>query len=330
MGRPVQVTVGALASADDDAASTTQKVAGAQYLVINGAKSDGTTANNVCQSQTPGGAGNLTLNGTLASSVPTGTAVAYLGLMRRIYFTCVGNESGRTFTITGLGYDAHGGPFAVKETLTGANASLVASQKLYYSITSIAIDAASANAITVGAAGVATFDLARRVIVTSGGNDTGITFTLAGTDASGALITEVVTGASGAAASSVLDYKTVTSVLSSGAAATTVIVGTNGVASSPWVRFDDYASMSGATIQCVVTGTVNYDVEESMQDPNALGDVAYAAPALMTWTDSTDTAVVGATATKLSSFTFTPLWARVTLNSGTGSVNSTFRQSYLR
>ena len=181
MGRPIVVTVGPLATADADGITLSQKAASSLYLAINGALTDGGTANNVCQSQTPAGAGNLTLNGTLCSSVPTGSAVAYLGSMQRVYFTCAANESGRTFTISGYGYGPSGGPFAITETLTGSNASIVASQNTYYAINSIAISGAASGAITVGRSGVATLDVARQVRITSAGNDSGITFAIVGT-----------------------------------------------------------------------------------------------------------------------------------------------------
>jgi hypothetical protein len=254
--------------------------------------------------------------------------VAYLGQNSRIYITCVGNESSRTFTITGTGQNAQG-LFAVTETLTGPNASLIASQKQYYSISSIAISGAAANAITVGRAGTATFDVARRVIVTSGGNDTGITFTLAGTDTNGTPITEAVTGASGGAASSVLSYKTLTSVLTSAAAATTVIVGTNGVADSPWVRFDDYAAHAEVAIQATVSGTANYTIQQTLQDPNASFPDTVAAASVV-WVDHPDPNVVSATATKQANYAYPPLYAKVVLNSSSGSgyVSTVFRQVF--
>jgi len=332
MGRPVTVNVGPLASADDDGISTSQKAAGAQYLVLQGALTNGTTANNVCLSQTPSGAANLVLNGAICSAVPTGSAVAYLGANNRIYITSGSDISNRTFTITGL-YQSVSGLSSQTETLTGPNASTVASQKTYYSISSIAISGAAAGALTVGRAGIATLmtvgsGLARRVIVTSGGNDTGITFTLAGTDWFGSPISEVITGASGAAASSVLSYQTVTSVLTSGAVATTVIVGTNTVADSSWVRFDDYAAMAQVAIQATVSGTVSYTISQTLQDPNASYPDAVA-PASMIWVNHPDAAFVAAIATAQGNYAYTPAYARVTLNSGTGSVSTVFRQSYL-
>jgi len=74
--------------------------------------------------------------------------------------------------------------------------------------------------------GVATLANAQIVGITSGGNDTGITFTIVGTDASGFTVSDVVTGVSGAVASSVLYFKTVTSITTSGAVATTALAGT--------------------------------------------------------------------------------------------------------
>ena len=64
MGRPVTVVVGPLASATATKISLSQKaaIAGTNYIVLNGAAGS-FSANNICQSQTPGGAGALTLNG---------------------------------------------------------------------------------------------------------------------------------------------------------------------------------------------------------------------------------------------------------------------------
>lgn len=184
--------------------------------------------------------------------------------------------------------------------------------------------------------GVATLDVARRVIFTSSGNDTGITFTVTGTSNTGNTRSEVVTGANAGAASTVLSYKTITSVVASGAAAGTVSIGTNGVAESPWVRLDDYAPAPTA-IQCTASGTVNYTVQSSLDDPNTVSNNPNTGPgagtvdgmtlAGMTWVNSSDTAAVGATGTIQSNFLFAPKFARILLNSGSGSVTATFLQS---
>src|SRR5258707_915484 len=75
--------------------------------------------------------------------------------------------------------------------------------------------------------GVATLDAARRVIVTSGGNDSAITFTVVGTNRGGNPLSETITGGNIAAASTTQDFKTVSSVTHTGTVAGTVTVGTN-------------------------------------------------------------------------------------------------------
>lgn len=321
MGRPITVNVGALVAADDDAISASQLVAGAQSLVINGAKSDGTTANNICASQTQSGAGDLTINGTLAVS-----GVAYLRIMRPIYITSAGNDAGVTFTVYGTRIGP-AGSFAFSEAVTGANTSVVGTTNSFFTVTRIAASGSTAAAVTVGRGGVGTLDVQRRVIITSGGNDTGITFVLSGGNQAGLPISETITGVSGAAATSVLDYKTVTSIVSSGAAASTVIVGTNAIAASTWVQFDDYAAMTEVAVQATVTGTVNYTVQQTLQDPGSQTNaVAYSSVA---WLSTADTNLVGATATKAGSIAVVPVYARVLLNSGSGSVSTVFRQTFL-
>lgn len=345
MGLPITVTVGPLASADADGVSVSQTAAAAQYLVINGALA-GTTfdADSICASQTPSGSGALTINGALATTNGVagagGTGGAVAALVRfatpvRVYITCAGDNSGRTFTVTGTlqGVGTFGPGIVVSETVTGANANTVATDAVFSSVTGVSIDGASTGAVTVGHSGTATMDMARRIIITSGGNDSGITFALAGTDWAGNTISETITGASGAAASSVLDYLTVTSILTSGAVATTVTVGTNGVAGSPWVRFDDFAAASQVAIQATVSGTVNFTVQQTLDDPNRVTNqnptVTYAlARSAVTWVNHPSADLAAATATAQGNYAYTPIFARTLLNSGSGTITTTFRQVY--
>ena len=93
---------------------------------------------------------------------------------------------------------------------------------------------------------------------------------------------------------------------------------------SSLVRMDDWAP-SFISVQCTVTGTVNYTVQTSLDDPNSPTNPV--AEASMTWVDSSDSAVVAATATKQTNFMFAPTFIRVKLNSGSGSVTTTILQS---
>lgn len=173
--------------------------------------------------------------------------------------------------------------------------------------------------------GVATLDQPRQVLVTTTGNETAKTFTITGTDVAGSPISETVTGIpSGTAQASVLSYLTVTKVSISAAAAAALTIGTNGAASSAWVRFDGWANPS-VSKQCVVTGTVNYTVQYSMDDPNSATSPIN--PNAMTWANDMNTEFVSATASQFDLWAFVPLWARVVLNSGTGSVRATFQQT---
>lgn len=343
MSRAVAVTLGPLVTADADGIVASQKSTGT-YLVMNGALNTSFTANSICASQTPGGAGALTLNGSLAKTtgyvipspgglpgtiVASGTAAGYLPYPQRIYITGGSDESGKTFTVVGYVFPASGtqGPVAVTEVITGPNASIVSSANVYSIIVSITVSAATAGAITVGNYGTATLDTDRRVIITSGGNDTGITFAIVGQDSQGNTIGESLTGASGGAAQSALDYYKVLSIKPSGAVATTVTVGTNTVASR-WVRLDDYAGNAQVALQCTASGTVNYTVQQTLDDPGWL--FSGITPAQMTWVDHPDTALVAATATKQGRYDVAPLFCRLTLNSGSGSVAFTVRQVFLQ
>jgi len=335
MSRPIVVTVGPLASASATKVSLSQKSAVAGYLVLNGAAGS-FAANNVCLSQTPGAADNLTLNGSLAATVAgASAAVAYLPAMQRIYITTAADESAKTFTITGLGFSIMGSPYAITETITGAVTSTVSSQKTYAQITSIAVSAATTGAITVGTYGTATLDVARRVLFTSAGNDSGITLTVIGTNQAGAPTTEVVTGANATTAVTLLDYLTVTSIQTSAAVATTVTVGTNGVAASPWARMDNLGSLAPVAIQVDGSGTVNWSIQQTLNDPNVITNqlptpTYLYAPSAVAWVNHPDSNLVSSAVTTgvQGNYAYKPIFARVLLNSGSGTVTATFAQSY--
>lgn len=171
--------------------------------------------------------------------------------------------------------------------------------------------------------GVATLDTPRRILLTTNGNETAKTFTVVGTNWAGNSITEVITGVTSSTATSVLDYKTVISIYVSAATAAAVTFGTTTTAASPWVRFNSWG-IPQASIQVVVTGTINYTLQFTLDDPNSADNPV--APAAMTWTSSGDASLVGATGTVETYIPVVPVWARILLNSGTGSARATFVQ----
>ena len=187
---------------------------------------------------------------------------------------------------------------------------------------------AAAGALTLNGAlvvsGVAVMDNPRRVLITAAGNESAKTFTIVGTNYANAPVTETSTGPNATTAQSVLDYKTVTSITISAAAAGAITVGTSGVGGSKWVVFDAFAP-NVISIQCNATTPINYTVQSTLNDP--YDPITPVAPADVVWVNSSDTAVVSATATKQSGFTYAPVYARILINSGSGSVAATFLQS---
>lgn len=172
--------------------------------------------------------------------------------------------------------------------------------------------------------GVAVLDVQRRVLITAAGDESGTSFTVTGTNWQGNTISEVVPGPNATTASTNNSFKTVTSVTIANNAAGAVEVGTNGVADSPWVRFDDWAP-NYISVNCTVTGTVNYSVQTSLDDPNNIANPV--AVDSMTWLDALDANIVSESTNKSGGITYAPTFARVVLNSGTGSVRSVFLQS---
>lgn len=263
--------------------------------------------NNIATSQTPAAAGFLALDGSLAAGsvftasiaaeVLTVTAVASGSLVQGMRITAPGLTG--TYVITRLG--------------TGVGAA----GTYYLNI------AATLSSQTVYGNSVATLDTPRQVLLTFGASEVANTFVLTGTGPTGQVQSETIAGAA-ATAVSVLMYATVTSITISGAASGTIRAGTNGVATSPWIRMDDWAP-SNISLQCTVTGTVNYTVQSTLDDPNS--PINPVLPVAMTWVSSSDASVVGATTTQQSNFAFSPTFVRVLLNSGTGTVTLTVIQA---
>ena len=117
--------------------------------------------------------------------------------------------------------------------------------------------------------GVALLGAPRRVLVTTLANETTAsnTMTITGVGANNSVISETVTLPNASTVYTSQDFLTVTSLSVSKNAAGNITVGTNTIGGSPWVRFDDFAP-SNISIQCTVSGTVNYTVQSTLDDPN--------------------------------------------------------------
>lgn len=103
------------------------------------------SANGIAQSQTPGGAGALTLNGAFVSG-----GIATLTPPSRVSFASTSDISNRTITV--IGTDGNGN--TQSEVVTGPNNSTVATSKSFATVTSEVISGSAAGAITSGTNGV--------------------------------------------------------------------------------------------------------------------------------------------------------------------------------
>jgi len=77
-------------------------------------------------------------------------------------------------------------------------------------------------------------------------------------------------------------------------------------------------------IQVNVSGTANYTVQGSMDDPNSPTDSV--AEANMTWIDCAATSLVAATANAQGTLVATPIFLRLKQNSGNGTATMTVAQ----
>ena len=172
--------------------------------------------------------------------------------------------------------------------------------------------------------GVAQLGAPRRVLITTTDDETGVTFTVTGTNRAGDVLSEDLAGVNNTTTYTALDFFTVTSVTNSTTLTGNVTIGTNGVGGSPWVMLDPWA-LPAVAVQLNVSGTVNYTLQQSLDDPNDPTNPTTAAS--MTWIDSADTEVVAATTAQQTNYAFTPRYVRVLLNSGAGSATATIIQS---
>ena len=106
----------------------------------------------IALNQTLSGSGNLTLNGILMTQDATnGTSInssVEFNVPTTITITSAGNDSGRTFTVTGTNTSDG----AQTEDITGANAGTATGSSIFKTVTQIAINGASAGNVSAGPA----------------------------------------------------------------------------------------------------------------------------------------------------------------------------------
>lgn len=168
--------------------------------------------------------------------------------------------------------------------------------------------------------GVAVLDTQRRILITSDGDDSGVTFKLTGGNQTGQPINEIVQGGSKAAVSSVLDFLTLGTVYADGKIASHVTIGTSGTGSTPWIMPNYNITPFDAQLNVVVAGTVTYSVETTMD--------SYALPANPTTQPIADaTTLAASTISGALSMTSPVVGIRTTVTADTGTVTTKFLQA---
>src|SRR6266853_24693 len=222
-------------------------------------------ANNIALSQSPAG-GAIILNGTTSNRVSTTTtAIAAAGSLVLALTTVTGIVAGSAITdstaavipsgTTVLGVDATNSKVILSQPVGGAGVG-------------------SGDTIVIG--GVATLDTQRRILITSGASDAGITFTINGAGDNGVPISDTFAGGAVSALSN-LDFKTITSVTHTGSVASTITIGTTTnfsagivVAATPWLGVNLHAEPINMELAGVVTGTLTWGWQYTYADPNNL------------------------------------------------------------
>lgn len=191
----------------------------------------------IAASQTPTGAGNLTLTGNAATLVSSSAQPRY-GLF--ISINCAGADAARTFTVTGT----RPGGATQTEAISGSNTSQTLSTLYWESVTQIAVDAATAGAVTAG-------------------------------------------------------------IRQTGATA--------------WLPLDTYVPNPATAIDAVVTGTIDYSVLYTNEDPFSTSTTQLAKAHSVA-------ALTGATASQTAQSTDVMRAVRFLINSGSGTLRATVTQ----
>lgn len=93
---------------------------------------------------------------------------------------------------------------------------------------------------------------------------------------------------------------------------------------SDWVRLDNWCA-GGVAVQLNASGTVSYTLQQTLDDPNSPTDPV--AVGSVTWLPCADVNAVNATTSVQTNYQFAPVFCRVALATGSGSVTATFVQN---
>lgn len=203
-------------------------------------------------------------------------------------------------------------PISFTRTQPVADADSVANEQLLNASGAIAIDG------TLASGGVATLTVPAYLTVFSE-ESAAVDFIITGTRPGGGEQVETVSITTSGTVTSSLSFATVVSVNASAATSATISIGNAPAGYTDWIPLDIYSRNQVTNISAKVSGTVNYSVEYTNEDPfdRSIEQLAVPHP----------NASLTASTTDETQFTTTLMRAvRLKMNSGAGSVRFTIVQ----
>lgn len=252
--RPKRITLSPTAT-DADGITTASSPSGAVTLNVNGSlATQAFDRDGVQTAFTPSAAGDFALGANIGA-----VGVVFSNPQ---FITIFGgsNESGKTFLLEGQGPGGR-----ISEQITGPNNSTVFSANMYTKIFRIHVNAATTGDIEVGVNGNAVFSTPQHVTLTADTDESGETYTIHGIDRQGAVTTESLAGPNAGTTTGVKNFAVVTKI-DCPAAATNLTAGVDGTCEGPFVSVDLYTDEYNVQTYVDVTGTIDADVESTLED----------------------------------------------------------------
>lgn len=199
--------------------------------------------------------------------------------------------------------------------LAGADTNYIAESQTPLAAGNLTLTAAAAALVSTEA--VPRYGLF--ISIDCAGADAGRTFTVTGTKPGGAVQTEEIAGSNSSQTLSTLYWESVTQIAVDDATAGAVIAGIRQTGATDWLPLDIYTPNCQTAIQVNVTGTINYSVVYTIEDPfdTSLTQTAIAHPVAGLTGGSTD---VSGQATIIMRA------VRLLINSGSGTAYVTIVQ----
>ena len=185
---------------------------------------------------------------------------------------------------------------------------------------SAASDITLNGALIVGGKWASAEHSGQKLVITSVGVDSGITFTAYGKDAERHTVTASSVGGSASAVTLSTYFSEITRIAASGATAATITAGFSGAASTPAFIPNFRSENFTAALAEIVTGTINGTCQHTFDDVFSTAWTAVNG----TWFPHDDTDMVGFSANQNSNYAFPPTACRTIINSASSASAVTF------